>query len=495
MLILKLAIRGLARSAKTTVLLLGLVAAGVLLFALGDSVLEAATGGMRKEFQEGYTGDIAIRTQFDRKFGIFGFSVPNIGEFEDIPTLAQVQEIRKYLGDMPTVANVAALVSGAALLQSPGGYELKVPVFGVKADEYFQFFPAIRFITGAPPQGNEAWIILPTSRVKQIEKAEGRKISVGESFQFIMTSGGAFTIRAVRLAGIVETPLHGDSAIIPVYTDAVTLRALLSLAGASGQPQANGNEAHNATNTVDLDQFFSSEDTTSELHTVIVPNGTDVARGIKLVSKYLSEPDMAVARPDVELGAWHFVLIRLSPGASGFAVRRNVNAALKRAGITAEAVDWLSVAGLNAGVLGLLTSIFKLGMVVLASVIALVLTNGLAFSVIEQTREIGTMQAMGAQKSFVRNIYLLESCLLVGFGAAAGLAAAALVLRSIHTVGLPLTNPYLVQVFGSSRLTPSFPLSALFECLLGSIVVAIVSAVYPLGLVTKTSIAKTMAAE
>jgi putative ABC transport system permease protein len=198
---------------------------------------------------------------------------------------------------------------------------------------------------------------------------------------------------------------------------------------------------------------------------------------------------------DPEKGAWHFVLVRAKPEVPQALTLREINRALKAAGIQAEAVDWLSVAGLNASLLYLLKTVFEIGIGVLAAIVVLVLTNGLAFAVMEQTKEIGTMRAMGAQRSFVSRLYFLQSLALVLAGAALGSGAAYLLLKAIGRVGIPITNSYLFMLFGVSLLKPSFSAVSLLYSFAGAAVVAAAASLYPIHLATKLTVAQTMEAE
>jgi putative ABC transport system permease protein len=495
MIVPKLALRGLVRNRKSSLVLVGLVGVGVFLFLLGDSALGSASTGIRQEFQDGYTGDAAVRSVFERKFGIFGFSIPTIGEYEEMPTLPEVPAIRTLAARLPAIAKTAEVVSGAALLQGPGGYQAKVPVFGVVAGDYFPFFPALRFVRGAtPPPDGEAWILLPRSRAEEIEKAEGRALAVGDELQFTMASGSAFTIRAVRLAGIVDTPIKGQADTAPVYTDPTTLRALLGLPLGNARKSDESAAAAGAP-ADDLSSFFSG--TGAAAGEEPATGGAGTARGLDLVEQYLGNgagaaPEQTI---DVEQGAWHFLLLRLAPGAGVGSTLHALNSEFAAAGIKAEAVGWLSVAGLKAGILFLLKTIFEIGIGILAAVIVLVLTNGLAFSVIEQTKEIGTMRAMGAQRSFVARLYFLQSLLIVAAGVALGSLAAWLALRGLSGVGIPITNSYLYMLFGVSRLRPVFLPGSALAALGVSIIVAAAASIYPMALAARASVAQTMAAE
>lgn len=485
MILFKLAFRNLARSRKNSLVLIALVAVGVCLFVLGDAVLAQATGGIRDEFQNAYTGDIAVRAKFERKFGVFGFSMPMIGEYEEMPPLPQTPEVKKLLAATPGVDNFASLVSGAALLEGSGGYQAKVPVFGVDGPSYFHLFPDLRFSLGSAPGNGDAWLVLPRSRADEIEKTEHRKLTLGDTMQFTMASGSAFTIRVVRLIGIVETPTKGNEETAAVYTDPTTLRALLGLP--LGTEVAGFPVATTKSNAeVDIESMFDAPDASA--------TAASGPTGVDLVAHYLDQETTSL-RVDPEKGAWHFVLVRAKPQIPQAVTLGTINRSLKAAGIQAEAVDWLSVAGLNASLLYLLKTVFEIGIGVLSAIVVLVLTNGLAFSVMEQTKEIGTMRAMGAQRSFVSRLYFLQSFLLVLAGAALGSGAAYLLLAAIGRGGIPITNSYLFMLFGVSLLKPAFSGVSLLYSLGGALVVAAAASLYPIHLATRLTVAQTMEAE
>jgi putative ABC transport system permease protein len=452
---------------------------------LGDAGLGAAASGIKEEFQGGYTGDVIIRARFERKFGIFGFSIPTIGEYEELPTLAEVPAIRDILARTPGIAASAGLISGAALLQGTRGHQIKVPVFGVEQQSYFSLFPALRFYEGAPPTGTDAWIVLPRSRADELERAEGVRPAVGDILQCTMASGTAFTIRAVRLAGLVDTSIKGDASWAAVYTDPSTLRALLGLSLGNTRNTAGAAD----TGAIDINDMFADP--------AIQSVQTTDATGLDLVSQYLSADSgpASDATVDPRQGAWHFMLSRLDPGAVPGPAIAAINAALAKAGINAEAVGWLPVAGINASILFLLKTVFEIGIGILAGVVILVLTNGLAFSVLEQTKDIGTMRAIGARKAFVSRLYLLEALMIVLAGSVAGLGLSAGTLDIAGRIGIPVTNSYLYALFGTSMLRPAFQFGSAGVVLLAAALISVLSSVYPIRLATRVSEATSMAAE
>ncbi|PKL08146.1 MAG: hypothetical protein CVV51_10485 [Spirochaetae bacterium HGW-Spirochaetae-7] len=489
MIIYKLALRGLVRNRKSSLVLIGLVAAGIFLFVSGDAFLGAAASGIRDEFQESSTGDIAVRARFDRAFGLMGFSIPSIGEYETIPALPEAARVEELLRGLPGIARAEAMVSGAALLEGPGGHQARLPVFGVRGASYFEIFPLLAFTEGAPPAGGEeSWIVIPESRADEFEKAEGRRPEIGDSFQLTMATSGAFAIRAATLRGIVASPARDGDESAAVYVDPTSLRSLLGLAtGSSDALQAAGPVAAG----IDLDDFFSA----SAEQVGPSPGSAGEAVGLELATLYLADDEDKPENIDVEKGAWHFVIARLEAGASPFRVIAAANAAFSEAGIGATAVDWLAIAGMNASILFLLKTVFQIGMAVLAAVVVLVLANGLAFSVIEQTKEIGTMRALGAQGSFIKRLFFIQALLLVAAGTVLGILASKLGLAALARVGIPIGNEYLSMLFGTAMLRPGFRLESAASSLVGALLVAVVSSIYPMYLATRTSVAHTMGAE
>jgi putative ABC transport system permease protein len=493
MIIPRLALRNLARNRKSSLALLSLVAVGVFIFLLGDSALGAAAKGITSEFRDGYTGDLVIKAKSERQFGIFGYSVPVIGDYEAVPNLSESPRIKEILRGLPGVRGCTGLVSGAALLEGQGGYQVKVPVFGVVAADYFPLFPGIKVVAGALPADTEAWIVLPKSRAEEIGKAEGRKLAIGETLQFTMASGNAFTIRAVRLRAIVEPSFTTYTEAVPVYTDVGTLRALLGLS-LGNKESGSAAVPSGGSGSFDMDSFFAAP--------AAMPsegNTQSPETGLELVQSYLGHEDdrgkIEATAIDPERGSWHFLLVRLAPGARERSVQNSLNAALGKEKIAAVAGGWLGSAGLNAELLFLIKTVFEIGIGILAVVIVLVLTNGLAFSVMEQSKEIGTMRSMGAQRSFVQRLYSLESLFLVLSGAAAGSALAAAVLRAIGKDGIPIGNSYLVMLFGGTAVRPEMSLATLIWTLAFMCVIALVSAAYPITLASRASLAQSMTAE
>ncbi|UGQ44861.1 ABC transporter permease [Massilia endophytica] len=106
-----------------------------------------------------------------------------------------------------------------------------------------------------------------------------------------------------------------------------------------------------------------------------------------------------------------------------------------------EVRSWLDLAQFYQSVKGLYNRIFGfLGVIVLVIVLFAV-TNTLAMAVLERTREIGTLRAMGATPREVMKVFTLEGLSLGAGGAVAGMAAAAGIAFLLVFLGIQMPPP------------------------------------------------------
>jgi putative ABC transport system permease protein len=92
-------------------------------------------------------------------------------------------------------------------------------------------------------------------------------------------------------------------------------------------------------------------------------------------------------------------------------------------------------------VIDLFTSILNFIVSVMGFVVLFTVSNTMGMSVVERTDEIGTIRALGARRSAVRRLFLVEGALLGVTGATAGLFAAYFVAMAINQAGMTWIPP------------------------------------------------------
>jgi putative ABC transport system permease protein len=121
--------------------------------------------------------------------------------------------------------------------------------------------------------------------------------------------------------------------------------------------------------------------------------------------------------------------------------------------------------------------------------------NTLVISVIERTGEIGTMRALGAQKSFVRKMFLVETLTIAAIFGIIGVGLAFASIGGLNALHIKATNPFLKILFAGDTLHPAVnPLSVLWSLALVA-VVAVAAHLYPVSIALKVEPIRAMQVE
>jgi putative ABC transport system permease protein len=428
-------------------------------------------------------------------FGVFGYDTPVIGEYESIPTLSAHAKILEILSRHSGQLTYSSLVSGAAQLEIHGR-KRGVALLGAQGERFFSQFPRTRFLSGSAPSQDFGlgWIVVSRGLASDLEKASGQPLRLGDELQLEMATVTGFSIRAVRLAGVVAMSGKIDLFNSLCFTDPTTARALFGLgqgnassagegAAASPPPAAGGD--------FNPDVFFSAEGSAVPAP----PENREGGMSVESLRNQLSAFNKAeLSAQDPESGDWHFIVMRAKDPAQASRLRAEINRELSRSGVSAIAVDWAGSAGFTASMMIFFKNIFNIAMAILATVVVFMLMNGVSISVFERAGEIGTMRALGAQASFVRKLLLAESACVCLVGSLLGALLAFLVFCLVRGPGIPLHNSYLISVFGTALLKPSLsPLSALLALAL-SLACGALAAIYPAYAIFNKGVARNLAA-
>jgi ABC-type antimicrobial peptide transport system permease subunit len=134
--------------------------------------------------------------------------------------------------------------------------------------------------------------------------------------------------------------------------------------------------------------------------------------------------------------------------------------------------------------------------VLIIFIVALVvINNALVMATLERVHEIGTLRAIGAQRSFIVSMLVIES-LVVGVSAGAiGAALGGLVITVLGMTGIPATSDVMTFFFSGPRLFPSVGPTDLLFAMLTVMVVSVISGIYPAWLAIRVSPREAMQSE
>jgi putative ABC transport system permease protein len=122
--------------------------------------------------------------------------------------------------------------------------------------------------------------------------------------------------------------------------------------------------------------------------------------------------------------------------------------------------------------------ILQLVLVAIASIALVVasigIMNTMLTSVMERTREIGIMKAIGATNTDIMSIFIIEGMLVSGLGGVIGI-----ILGVFGSQGLTLVLNNFMRMGSSSSLTPIITVMSVVLAVMVSLIVGVLSSLYP----------------
>ena len=115
------------------------------------------------------------------------------------------------------------------------------------------------------------------------------------------------------------------------------------------------------------------------------------------------------------------------------------------AGFDVEIKTWQELSDLYNQVIGLFDMVFGFIFSIVLTVVVMSVANSMGMTVVERTREIGTLRAIGLKRSGVVRLFATESMLLTLIGCVAGLALTLLVRWGVNIANISYIPPNSVS--------------------------------------------------
>jgi ABC-type lipoprotein release transport system permease subunit len=221
--------------------------------------------------------------------------------------------------------------------------------------------------------------------------------------------------------------------------------------------------------------------------------GVDMSKGGKRFTEEILK--RVYTQGEIDSGVTTNAAIRLAPGVS---VKRGlgaVKAAIESNGLNLKVIDWKQAAGLVGQFIGVVWIVLVTAILIIFLVALVIINNSMVMATMDRTQEIGTLRAIGAQRSYILKMFLIESSVLgLGFGIL-GLALGAAIVLTLGHVGIPAVSDELYFIFAGSRLYPELTAYHLAGAFCAVFVVSVLSTLYPARLATRVEPAKAMGKE
>jgi ABC-type antimicrobial peptide transport system permease subunit len=164
-----------------------------------------------------------------------------------------------------------------------------------------------------------------------------------------------------------------------------------------------------------------------------------------------------------------------------------LQAAATQAGLPLKVISWQKASGLIGQFVLFAKLVLYIAVLIIFVVALAIINNAMMMATLQRVREVGTMRAIGAQRSFVLGMVLLETVVLGLLFGTLGAAAGGGIVKALGTAGIPAGNEALYFFFSGPRLFPNLYVSNLVAAFFIVLVVSALSTFYPAYLATRVS--------
>ncbi|RJG09585.1 ABC transporter permease [Massilia cavernae] len=171
------------------------------------------------------------------------------------------------------------------------------------------------------------------------------------------------------------------------------------------------------------------------------------------------------------------ITVLLDSTARTDAMRALLAAELKQAGLNLEIKTWNELSPFYTKVKKMFDVIFLISFLIVFTIVVMSVVNTFTMAVMERTREIGTLRALGVKRRGIVILFSLESVVLGGFGSLLGVALTLLVVYLVGWLQPSWIPPQIARrVPLQIHLVPAYWLFSTLLLLLLSMLSAIVPA-------------------
>ncbi|QEN05413.1 FtsX-like permease family protein [Thiospirochaeta perfilievii] len=472
----KIAFRNLKEHKAKSLIVGILIAVGIMVLILSNSILDSAEEGSKKVFIENYTGHLLVAKKLEEgtvtAFGYESNSMSGPGGQNDNPTIPRYSEVYEYLSSLDDVTAVNSETAGLGTMikfsesMDEGAFSM---FWGIDPDSYIKMFPNnIEILEGEFLKSNEQGVMLNEKVINDIKKELDRDVKVGDMITLQSFAGG-MKIHEVPLKGIYRYK-NGSATVMQMnLIDIESYRILAKMiVGTTDVIDVDDEDLELLSDDFDFDTMFSDE---------VAVSTNDDSFDFDEVLGDLSQRE-ALTKPST--GTWTFILLMLDDISKVDRVKTQIDNWADENDIPLEVKTWQTSAGRTGDTIKYAKIIINVFIIIVSIVTIIIIMNTLVVSIIERTSEIGTMRAIGANKSFVRRMFIAETLTISMVFGAIGIVIGLIILFILNKVGISFNGNLLLEaVFAGDRLYPVTSLKTILNGFVISFFIGIISSLYP----------------
>jgi len=470
MLTLKIALRTLMRRKGRAALIGALVAFGTFLIVFGTTFTASTKEASRASIIDNFTGDFIIYSERSKELpSPFAFQTP-------LPNIQNLGGVTGFLKNLPEVKAYVPYAQNYAIIQvERAGKKVDLPFifYAVDPPLYRSIFKNATMTSGSffgvEASQAAAWdesrgVVISEYQNAQYQKNYGVTLAPGESATVLgVTEGGVNTVPS-RLIGIFK-PEHYKNVFDYInFVDAATFSQLYNFTGVEALP-----DSFNA----GLEAASLSEDALFDL----------------ALDENFGKLDLSSLKSEAVSG-FTMVAVKLKDHNELESVLAQVRAEGKTLGI--KAASWQEASGFYATISSALQAFIVVATALIFLVVTLIFTNTLIINVVERTAEIGTMRALGTDKSFIRGLFLTETLILNLSAALVAMLVSLIAMLFLSKCGIPLPDTISQFLVGGGRLPLQIRLMPFIQAIVVVAVVSVLATLYPVAVATSITPLKAM---
>ena len=464
--LLKLALKNVV-SRKSSLVIILFITFAVCLFCVANAVFDSTEQGVQTNYVASFTGDFIIRPKSKFQQSLFGDETPVTGELTMLDTIVPYENIVEALENMSEVYGTCGQISGAAMVErSDGANRSASYVFGVEGEPYLSLMKSIHIINGKPYEHGQRGVMLCSQMANKLG------VDVGSTVQFIVSDGPNYKIRAATVTAVFEYEIYNEIFGRFVIADPITVRSLLGITEVFSSESYDLSE--DATNLFAENNDFEDFDD-------LFADASDFDEAlIQEESQETEIYDAEVKTEELsESTSWNYVIVRLKEGQNTKHQIKKVSRLFRRKGWPVQVADWRHAAGSTALYLFWMRKIFNIGIIIVLAAGFIIVNNTLVINILDRTREIGTLRAIGAKKRFISLQCMIENLILTITSGILGVIAGNICTHFINKAHIVLNNSFLVQLFGAEAITVHVTGGNVFKLFILVLALALLGWIYP----------------
>jgi len=162
------------------------------------------------------------------------------------------------------------------------------------------------------------------------------------------------------------------------------------------------------------------------------------------------------AQEDIDDGLALSAAVVLNPDESIEDAKARIQDAIDTANLPYKVVTWKEASGWLGWMITLVWGVLYIAIGIIFIVALVIINNSMLMATLERVREIGTMRAIGAQRSFVLKMLAAETFMLCLVAGGVGILASMTLLSWAHSFGIPAPNDFFTFLFSGPELRPSY---------------------------------------